>query len=67
VMVKALAPGLKMMLSTTVCAEIETSVVFETAKVAMWVGALGTVFGIQFAAVFQSPLVGFELQAALPA
>ena len=67
VMVKALAPGLKTMLSTTVCAENEMSVVFETAKVAMSMGAFGTVFGIQFAAAFQSPLVGLELQVALPA
>ncbi len=29
--------------------------------------ALGTLIGVQFAAVFQSPLVGLSFQAALPA
>jgi len=56
-----------MMLSTAVSVEIETLVVFETAKVAMSVGALGMVFGVQFVAVFQLPLPGLRFQVALPA
>jgi hypothetical protein len=39
----------------------------EVAKVATSPGPLGTVAGIQFAAVFQSPLTGLALQVALPA
>jgi hypothetical protein len=67
VIVKALAPELKMMLATVVSTEIESAVVFETSKVAISAGALGIVFGVQFAAVFQSPLVGSRFQVALPA
>jgi len=40
---------------------------FDAPKVAMSVVAFGTVCGLQFAAVFQSPLVGFLAQVALPA
>jgi len=40
---------------------------FDAPKVAMSVVAFGTVCGLQFAAVFQSPLVGFVAQVALPA
>jgi len=40
---------------------------FETPKVAVSAGILGTVAGVQFAAVFQSLLAGFRFQVALPA
>ena len=39
----------------------------EVLKDAMSVGPFGTVAGVQLAGVFQSPLVGFALQVALPA
>ena len=67
VMVNALAPGLKTMLFTSIEAVIETSVLLETPKVAISFGPFGTVAGVQFAAVFQSPLVGLRFQVALPA
>ncbi len=51
----------------TVAPEVEIPVVFETSKVAMSALALGTVAGVQLAGVFQSLLVGLELQVALPA
>jgi hypothetical protein len=38
---------------------------FDTAKVAMSAGPLGTVCGVQLADVFQSPVAGFMLQVAL--
>src|SRR5260370_38115895 len=41
------------------------SVVVETSKVAMSPGPFGTVLGVQFAAVCQSPLVGLRFQLAL--
>ena len=66
-MVKASAPGLKTMPSTSTRAEIKTSVTLEEAKVAVSAGPFGTVFGVQFAAVFQSPLVGLRFQVVLPA
>src|SRR5438105_4819175 len=66
-MVNALAPGLKTILFTSVLAETKTFVTLEAPKVAMSLGSLGTVFGVQFAAVFQSPLVGLRFQVALPA
>src|SRR6266705_2609583 len=66
-MLKALAPGLKAMLLTSVVVDVEMSVVLETSKVAVSLGPFGTVFGIQFVAVFQSPLIGFMLHVALSA
>jgi hypothetical protein len=36
-------------------------------NVAVSAGSFGTVAGVQFAAVFQSPLVGLRFQVALPA
>jgi len=47
--------------------ETEISVVFETSKVATSAGPFGIVGGIQFVAVFQSPVSGVALQVALPA
>ncbi len=66
-MVKALAPGAKVMPSNVVKADCVTLVVLDVAKVAVSVAAFGTVAGVQLAAVFQSPLVGFRFQVALPA
>jgi hypothetical protein len=48
-------------------AEIETSVTCEEAKVAVSVDPLGTVAGVQLAAVFESPLLGCRFHIALPA
>ena len=45
----------------------DTFVAFEAAKVAMSLGPLGTVAGVQFAAVLQSPVLGLTFQVALPA
>ncbi|MBA3272554.1 MAG: hypothetical protein H0T11_01600 [Chthoniobacterales bacterium] len=67
VIVNALAPALKAMPLTWVAAETETFGTLEKANAAISVGALGTVLGIQFVAVFQSPEVGFVFQVALPA
>src|SRR5439155_25396253 len=63
----ALAPELNTMLLTSVPVETEMSVVFETSKVATTADSFGIVGGIQFVAVFQSPLSGVALQVALPA
>ena len=67
VMMNALAPGLNTMLFTSIDAVIETSVVLETPNVATSFGPLGTVAGVQLAAVFQSLLIGFRFQVALSA
>src|SRR5690349_16417851 len=69
VMVKGLAPELNTIPLTSVKLKIccEILVVLETPNVATSAGPSGTVAGVQFAAVFQSPLVGFKFQAALPA
>ncbi len=67
VMVNALAPGLKMRLLTSMDPVIETAVVVETSNVAVSDEPLGTVAGVQLAAVFQSLLVGLRFQVALPA
>src|SRR5689334_22430166 len=68
VMLKLLASGLKTIDATSVeLAARDTFVVFEAAKVAMSLGPLGTVAGVQFAAVPQSLLVGLRFQVALPA
>ena len=53
--------------STSVSAEMETLVVFETANVAVSTDPLGTVAGVQFVAVFQSPEPGLRSHVALPA
>ena len=45
----------------------EMSVVVEESKVAVSLGPFGTVGGVQFAAVFQSLLIGFRFHVALPA
>ena len=59
---------LKTMLSRlTITLLLMTSVTFDVPKVATSVCELGTVGGVQFAAVFQSPLVGFVAHVALPA
>jgi hypothetical protein len=68
VILKLLAPGSKTMDATSVeLAERERFVVLEVAKVAMSLGPFGTVAGVQFAAVFQSPVLGLTFQVALPA
>ena len=55
------------MLLTSVAAEIETLLTFETPKVAPSCGPFGIVAGVQLVAVFQSLLVGFRFHVALPA
>jgi hypothetical protein len=50
---------------TSVFAEMETSVVLERPKVALSAGPLGTPFGVQLAAVFQSPEMGSRSHWAL--
>src|SRR5262245_9482978 len=67
VMVNAAAPELKTISLTVVFADTEISVVLETPNVAMSAGPLGTVRGIQLAAVSQSLLIGLSRQVALPA
>src|SRR5436305_1188696 len=62
----ALAPGSKIMRSTSSTGPAVTWVRFEIPKVAMSSGPLGTVVGVQLVAVLQSPLVGFRFQVALP-
>jgi len=56
-----------MMLLTWVSSDIETKVVFDRPKVAISAGPLGTLAGVQLAAVFQSPEMGSRSQVALPA
>lgn len=51
----------------SVTAERKTFVVLERLKVAVSEGPFGTVAGVQFAALFQSPLVGLRFHVALPA
>src|SRR5207249_993977 len=67
VIVNTLAPALNTIPLTSVLAEVEMPVTLEEAKLAVSDGPLGTVAGVQLAAVFQSPLVGLEVQVALPA
>lgn len=66
-MVNALAPELNTMLLSSTAAEKERPVMLERANVAISVGPLGTVAGVQFAAVPQSPVTGSRFQVALPA
>src|SRR4030095_12646136 len=54
-----------MMLLTSVSAEIDTSVLCESPKVATSAGALGTTFGVQLSAVFQSPEIASRSHWAL--
>ncbi len=65
--VKAFAPELKTIPSNTVKAESEISVRSDTSNVALFDSPSGTVSGVQFAAVFQSLLLGLSFQVALPA
>ena len=67
VIVKALAPALKTIALTIVFVETETSAVLEAPKVAVSPEALGTVDGVQLAAIFQSREMGLRSQVALPA
>ena len=67
VMVYAEAAEVNLMPLTSVFAEIETLVVLERAKVAVSVDPLGTVAGVQLAAVFQSPEPGLRSHSAVPA
>ena len=64
VMEKASAPEAKTISFTSVAAESRIVGLLEVAKVAVSLGPFGTVFGIQFAAVFQSPLVGLVRHVA---
>ena len=66
-MVKGLAPELNTMLFTSVLAERETDVLLEVANVAVSGGPLGTVVGVQLAAVFQSLELGLVFHVALAA
>ena len=67
VMVNALAPALNTIPPISIGPESEMLVILEPLKLAVSEGPFGTVFGVQFAAVFQSPLIGLALQVALPA
>jgi hypothetical protein len=55
------------MLSTSTPKFIERELTAEGPKVAMSVGAFGTVFGVQLAVLFQSPFLGLRFQVAVPA
>ena len=66
-MANALARGLNTIRFMITVAERETSVMLETSKVAPSSEPLGTVAGVQLAAVFQSPLAGLRFHVALPA
>ena len=67
VMVNMSAPRLKTIELTSVGSVGAMAVICEVASVAVSAGPFGTIAGVQFAAVFQSPLVGFRFQVALPA
>ena len=58
---------MKVMPLTSVFAEIEMAVVFESANVAVSADPLGTVVGVQFVAVFQSLEPGLRSHITLPA
>jgi hypothetical protein len=55
------------MLSIVAAPESKTFVTLETSNVATSVRSIGTLCGVQFAAVFQSLLVGSAFHVALPA
>src|SRR6476661_8262105 len=65
--VKARALAVKTMLSIVAAPESKTFVTLEMSNVATSVRSIGTVCGVQFAAVFQSLLTGLVDQVALPA
>ena len=65
--VNALAPALNTMPLISIPFKMETPVVLETSNVAVSAGELGTVAGVQLAAVFHLPLPGFRFHVALPA
>ena len=67
VIVNTLAPALNTIPANSVLADTKTSVILETSNVAVLFGPLGTVGGVQLAAVFQSLLVGLRFHVALPA
>jgi hypothetical protein len=66
-MVNALAPGSNTIPFTSVLDATEIFLVFDASKVAVSDGLFGTVSGVQFAAVFQSLLLGLRSQVALSA
>ena len=67
-MVKGLAPGAKTISLSSTASESVGVGRLERSKVATSVGSLGTVFGVQFVAVLQSPpFVGLTFHVALPA
>src|SRR5438552_2744440 len=65
--VNGLAPALNTIPFTSVSAAKNTLLLLENANVAMSAAPLGIVAGVQFAAAFQFPELGFALQVALPA
>ena len=67
VMVKALAPAAKTIESSCTVSTTSTLAWLDMPKVATSSGPLGTVGGVQLAAVFQSLLVGLRFQVALSA
>ena len=56
-----------MIVLTSTAAESDTAVLPDVAKVAVSDGLLGTVAGVQFVGVFQSPFGGLARHFALPA
>jgi hypothetical protein len=64
VIVNAFAPGLKTMPLISVLRDRETPAKFETPKVAVSLGSFGTLAGVQFVAVNQSPFVGARFHVA---
>ena len=67
VMLYAEAAGVNVMPFTSVFVEIATSLVFDKPNVATSADPLGTVAGLQFVTVFQSPEAGLRSHIALPA
>ena len=68
VIVNGEAPLLnRMLLTSTPVVLMDRSVTFDLPKVRDVRQPVGTAFGVQLAAVFQSPLVGLKFQVALPA
>src|SRR5436190_1788962 len=65
--VNGLAPALNTIPFTSVSAAKNTFLMLENANVAVSAAPLGTVAGVQFAAVFHVPEPGFAFQVALPA
>ena len=65
VIVNALAPALNTIPFTSVFADRDTAVRLLMANVAVSAGPFGTVLGVQFAAVFQSPVAGLLFHVAL--